>query len=218
VGRRDSEKVTLLQLGENRCLIVDDIADTRGFLGTVLMSKAYSVSVARNGSEGVKSAREKRPDLIVLDVMLPDVNGTDLIPLFRKNNENVIIIMLTAYGSIENALQCGKAGADEYLEKSVHFEQLFAIIDEYLMDGNEEDGESASITSRGSSDNKFLHSMNRSQVVEPLKDGMEHEAFSRAKLALAATGGDKSKAARLLKISRMTLHRLLKKHENEAST
>ena len=165
-------------------LIVDDLADTRAFLGTVLMSKGYSVSVARNGTDGIKSAREREPHLIVLDVMLPDVNGTDLIPLFRKNNENVIIIMLTAYGSTENALRCGKAGADEYLEKSVHFEQLFTIVDEYLKNGSEEeDSGSTSITSTGISKNNIMHSKNRNNVVEPLNVGIENEIGSKVKRA-----------------------------------
>jgi DNA-binding NtrC family response regulator len=197
-----------------RILIVDDVADTRGFLGTVLMSKGYSVSVARSGSEGVKLAREHKPHLIVLDVMLPDINGKDLIPLFRKNDENVIIVMLTAYGSTENALQCGKAGADEYLEKSVHFDQLFTIIDEYLENGSEEDSESVSITSRSNSDNKFLYSINRKHVFEPLNTALEKERLSIMQYALAAAGGDKSKAARMLQISRATLYRLLKRLEN----
>lgn len=199
-----------------RILIVDDVTDTRSFLGTVLMSNGYSVSVARNGKEGVKLARDHMPHLIILDVMLPDVNGKDLIPLFRKNDENVIIVMLTAYGSLDNALECGKAGANKYLQKSTQFNDLFTLIDEYLK--HEDATVNAECTldsSTGINKSPFIHSTNRKQIVEPLKVGIEREMDSKLKMALAAAGGNKSKAAHILQISRASIYRLINKLEND---
>jgi DNA-binding response OmpR family regulator len=87
--------------------------------------EGFEVSVARTGYEAIDQARATRPDLVVLDVMLPGIDGVEVCRKLRAQG-NVGILMLTARGEIEDRIQGLDSGADDYLVKPFSFRELMA--------------------------------------------------------------------------------------------
>ncbi len=116
---------------KKRILVVDDVRETLLALKIRLEYAGYEVLTATDGEMGLKMARETNPDLIVLDVMLPKIDGFSVCRLlkFDEDYENIPIIMLTAKGS-ENDKKIGKqVGADVYLTKPYNSKELLAQVE-----------------------------------------------------------------------------------------
>ena len=108
------------------------------------MSNAnYNTSVARNGELGIQLAREKIPDLILLDLMLPGIHGLDVCRLLKSDKKmaQTPIIMLTALGQEENIVKGLEVGADDYITKPFSFKILFARIKSVLRRGTMEEND-----------------------------------------------------------------------------
>ncbi len=110
-------------------LIVEDNVDLQNYLASIL-SKQYSVSIAKDGVEGLESACDQIPDLIISDVMMPRMNGIDLLEKIKNNERtsHIPIILLTAKADLESRLKGLKIGADDYLAKPFVVEELFIRI------------------------------------------------------------------------------------------
>lgn len=119
---------------EARVLVVEDDKDFRDLLVAVLSRASYQVETAGDGFSALEKARRDRPDLILLDVMLPDLNGFDVCRQLRKlqHLRTVPILMLTAMGRIEDKLKGIEAGADDYLTKPVAIPELLARVKMHL--------------------------------------------------------------------------------------
>ena len=98
-----------------RLLIVDDDKQIRELLTFDIEQSGYVVDSATDGEEGLKKALENNYDLILLDVMMPKMNGYDVCKNIRIQNPTVPILMLTAKGAIEDKTQGFDCGADDYL-------------------------------------------------------------------------------------------------------
>ena len=117
-----------------RILIVDDNADNRDSLARRLRRRGFEVGLAVDGASGVDSAREEPPDLILMDMNMPGVDGWEATRQIKATPglEDVPIIALTAYampGDRERALECG---CHDYHSKPIEFEQLNGQIEETL--------------------------------------------------------------------------------------
>ncbi|MCK5534357.1 sigma-54-dependent Fis family transcriptional regulator [bacterium] len=110
-------------------LIVDDEPDILWTLSNVLKEKGYFPITAQNGKEGLKKLEEEQPDLAVLDIRLPDMNGIELLKQMKKKEQDLSIIMFTAYGEINSAVEAIKLGAFDYLNKPVANEELLLVIE-----------------------------------------------------------------------------------------
>ena len=98
-------------------LVVDDDELMRTFIATVLREDGYGVDVAPDGKTGLNKVKNKDFDLIITDLKMPDMNGVDLMQAGRAAKPEVPWIIITAYGSINNAVEAMKAGAVDYLTK-----------------------------------------------------------------------------------------------------
>ena len=118
-------------------LIIEDERDIADLLQFNLEQKQYSVSVARNGENGIEIAKNEKPDLILLDLMLPGIHGLDVCRILKtkKGLEKISIIMLTALGQEENIVKGLEAGADDYISKPFSFKILLARIKSVLRRG-----------------------------------------------------------------------------------
>lgn len=107
-------------------LIVDDDADERTLLGDVLRAQGHTITAARTGAEGLRMAQELAPDLIILDVMMPDLNGFTVCERLRATpaTAEVPIIMATALDDRGSRLRGLAAGADEFLAKPIDTAEL----------------------------------------------------------------------------------------------
>ncbi|HPW36112.1 MAG TPA: sigma-54 dependent transcriptional regulator [Syntrophorhabdus sp.] len=105
-------------------LIVEDEETQRSLLSGLLQKEGYTVEEAGNGANAIDLFRTKTIDLVLLDFKLPDMDGLAILKGIKEINPEVEIIMITAYGSIENAVNALKAGASEYLTKPIDLDDL----------------------------------------------------------------------------------------------
>jgi DNA-binding response OmpR family regulator len=108
-----------------RVLVVDDEPLIVELLTMGLDYEGFEVSVARTGFEALEQAQSKRPDLVVLDVMLPGIDGIEVCKRLQDQS-NVGILMLTARGEVDDRIIGLESGADDYLIKPFHFRELMA--------------------------------------------------------------------------------------------
>ncbi len=108
-----------------RILVVDDDHKITGALRRGLAYEGYVVDVANSGAEALALAREVHPQLVVLDIMMPGIDGMDVCRLLRRSDD-VPILMLTAKDEVADRVAGLEAGADDYLMKPFAFEELLA--------------------------------------------------------------------------------------------
>lgn len=111
-----------------KILIVEDEAGISQFLKQGLEEENYQISLAYNGRDGLKSALANNYDLLLLDWMLPGMNGIEICAEFRKKNTTTPIIFLTAKDTIQETIAGLKAGANDYIKKPFSFEELLERI------------------------------------------------------------------------------------------
>jgi DNA-binding NtrC family response regulator len=109
-------------------LLVDDEAAIRFGVGDFLASKGFRVREATSVAEAVEAVRTARPDAMIIDYRLADGNALDVIPRVHKIDPRLFIVLLTAHGSIELAVEAVKAGAEQLLTKPVDLESLLVVL------------------------------------------------------------------------------------------
>ena len=113
-----------------RILVIDDDVDTLRLVGLMLQRQGYEVIAASNGSLGLTKAFEERPNLILLDVMMPDMDGFEVTRRLRKNpaTASIPILMFTAKNQLDDKVTGFEVGADDYLTKPTHPTELQAHV------------------------------------------------------------------------------------------
>ncbi len=114
----------------NKVLIIDDDVDTLKLVGLMLERQGYEISVASNGTIGLAKAAEDKPELILLDVMMPDLDGYEVTKRLRSNPAlaHIPIIMFTAKTMVDDKVAGFEAGVDDYLTKPTHPAELTAHV------------------------------------------------------------------------------------------
>ena len=105
-----------------KILIIDDDIDTLRLVGLVLQKEGYQIITANNGKQGLLKMSEETPDLILLDIMMPEMDGYEVARRLRKNPKTaeIPILMFTAKSQIEDKVTGFESGADDYLTKPTH--------------------------------------------------------------------------------------------------
>jgi DNA-binding response OmpR family regulator len=111
-----------------RILVIEDELPMRTALQDVLQAEGYRVLAAADGEEGLERARAEKPDLILLDIMMPRLDGYTVCAELRRLAIPVPILMLTAKGQVEDRVTGLDAGADDYLVKPFSTEELLARV------------------------------------------------------------------------------------------
>jgi DNA-binding NtrC family response regulator len=111
-----------------RVLIIDDEAEIRESLETLLQLEGYTVVVAGSGREGLAEIGQRTFDVILLDLALPDKNGMDVLSEIRLLHPQQAVIMITAYGTVENAVRAMQSGATNFIQKPWDNEKLLADV------------------------------------------------------------------------------------------
>ncbi len=115
-----------------RILIVDDEADIRESLETLLSLEGYSIEEAPNATEGLRKLEQSNYDLVLLDLMMPDRSGMEVLKEVRERDTETPICMITAYGSVEVAVEALKNGAQDYFSKPWDNEKLLLEIERLI--------------------------------------------------------------------------------------
>ncbi len=111
-----------------RILVVDDDPKIRTVVRRGLAYEGYRVVEAASGEEGLEKAREHLPDLVILDVMMPGIDGLEVTRRLRAAGDEVAILMLTARDEVKDRVEGLEIGADDYLVKPFNFEELLARV------------------------------------------------------------------------------------------
>jgi DNA-binding NtrC family response regulator len=111
-----------------RLVVVDDDELVRTWLCETLALEGYAVEAAADGAEALQRAEEFDPAVVLLDLRLPDEYGIDLVSKIHEIDRDIIVVIVTAFGDIETAVQAVKAGAYDYLEKPIDFEKLLIVV------------------------------------------------------------------------------------------
>ena len=168
-------------------LIVDDDDVFRIRLCRAMAQHDWDVSDASSGEEALAIARERSPDLVLVDLKMPGMGGLDLVPQLRELDSSMAIIVLTGYGSIPTTISAMKRGANHYMSKPADAEQVLAAYES--LDSTAEEAEIPAAV--------------------PSLARVEWEHMQRV---MADCGRNISQAARLLGIHRRSLQRKLSKY------
>jgi DNA-binding NtrC family response regulator len=109
-------------------LVVEDKGAMQQMLSATLANEGYEVDVASNGQEGINRAREKRYDLVLTDLKLPGADGLRVLSEVKESDPEASVIVMTAYGTVENAVQAIKLGAFDFLTKPFDTDRLSILI------------------------------------------------------------------------------------------
>jgi CheY-like chemotaxis protein/MinD-like ATPase involved in chromosome partitioning or flagellar assembly len=121
-----------------KILIIDDDIDTLKLVGMMLQKQGYEIVAAANGDQGLEQAESQNPDLILLDVMMPEIDGYEVAKRLRANSltANTPILMFTAKTQLDDKVTGFEAGADDYLTKPTHPTELCAHVKALLARSN----------------------------------------------------------------------------------
>jgi DNA-binding NtrC family response regulator len=109
-------------------LVIDDEAGIRESLEVLLSLEGYAVKMAPDGEQGLRALEVESFDLVLLDLALPGQSGIDLLPQIKERQPETPVIMITAYGTVENVVEAIRAGADNFVQKPWDNEKLLADI------------------------------------------------------------------------------------------
>lgn len=117
-----------------RILIVDDDLQTLKLIGLMLERRGHEIVAARDGGQALLKARTEAPDLIILDMMMPDMSGQEVCRQLRRDpaTRDLPILMFTAKSEVSAKVQGFEAGADDYMTKPIHPNDLAARVDAAL--------------------------------------------------------------------------------------
>lgn len=119
-------------MSKKRILIVDDDESLRWVTQAQLQQSGYEVAAAEDGASALEQIRSFSPDLVITDLKMPGMSGLDLLKEIRADHPDILVIMVTAFGTVENAVEAMKAGAYDYITKPVNIDELRLIVDRGL--------------------------------------------------------------------------------------
>ncbi len=117
---------------QGKVLIVDDEPDTQDIIGRLLQFEGYDVFTASSGEEGVKKVEEEHPEVVLMDISLPGMDGNEALRRIKKIKPFPCVIMLTAYATVDNAIHALKEGAADFLKKPFENDHLIHVVRQSL--------------------------------------------------------------------------------------
>ena len=117
----------------NKILVVDDEPDIRELLKDILEDEHYQVATAENGAQARTQFEQFSPDLVLLDIWMPDVDGISLLKEWLEEKQsNTAIVMMSGHGTVETAIEATKLGAKDFIEKPISMAKLLATVKTHL--------------------------------------------------------------------------------------
>jgi len=113
-------------------LVVDDDESVRKVLATILEENGYVVETAINGKEAIEKSNARFYNLALIDIRLPDMEGTKLLTAMKETTPRMVRIIITGYPSLQNAIEAVNKGADAYIVKPFNMDNVLSTIREHL--------------------------------------------------------------------------------------
>ena len=120
------------ETGKGRILVIDDDEGIRKVVAEALRSEGYSVDTASNGKQAVEKSRTNFYNLALIDIRLPDMEGTKLLTSMKQTTPEMIKIILTGYPALQNAIDAVNKGAHGYLVKPINMDELLRTVEEHM--------------------------------------------------------------------------------------
>ena len=169
-------------------LIIDDEAEIRESLQTLLEFEGYEVETAANGTQGISKLGDRPFDLVLLDLALPDRNGLELLPEIRAIDPQISVIMITAYGTVEDAVRAMQSGAANFLQKPWDNEKLLADVRSVVLRRRAEE-ENIQLKRALKQRYNFENIVGKSEVMLKIFDLVAQVAPSRSTVLLQGESG-----------------------------
>ncbi len=113
-----------------KILVVDDEESITDIIKIMLSAKGYEVIIANNGKQGLDLYREKKPDLVITDIIMPDMEGIEFLKILKKENKNLPVIVMSGHPTGKQFLNISRfLGAHSYLQKPFSSSELITLID-----------------------------------------------------------------------------------------
>jgi DNA-binding NtrC family response regulator len=173
---------------KGRILVIDDEPDIRESLETLLEMEGYQVELARDGGEGLQRLDSGPYDLVLLDFMMPDHSGMDVLRIIREKDRETPVFMITAYGSVEVAVEALKLGANDYVPKPWDNDKLLIEIDRMIAKGRLE-AENTQLKRALKQRYSFPSIVGKSERMLKLLDLVSQVAPSRATILITGETG-----------------------------
>lgn len=157
-----------------KALVVDDTKNIRILLTTFLELNGYEVSAASSGEEALKLLEAESFDIAFLDIRMPEVSGTEVLRRIRLVGINIPIVIMTAFATVKNAIECTKLGAVAYLQKPFTTDKVKLLLAQLEEQSNKEEYTAEARISKGK---------------ELLDEGRADEAYEVLKTALSFEPG-----------------------------
>jgi len=171
---------------EQRVLIIDDEPDIRELLEITLLRMGLDTLTAGNVQEALTEIENHTPDLCLTDMKLPDGNGIDIVRHLQKNHPHIPVAVITAFGSMDTAVEALKAGAYDFVSKPVDLPKLRDLIQTALRLNRAEQGGGAADATPDASNDRILGS---SQAMQTLKSTIGKLARSQAPIYIHGESG-----------------------------
>jgi DNA-binding NtrC family response regulator len=113
-------------------LVVDDDTELRKVLSSILSEEGYTVKTAENGKQAIKTSEKTRFDLALIDIKLPDMEGTKLLHRLKEKHPHIVTVIITGFPTIQNAMGAVNEGADGYILKPLEIRKLLEAIRKHL--------------------------------------------------------------------------------------
>ncbi len=123
---------------QGRILVIDDDENIRKVVEAILKDQGYEVDTAESGNDAVKKTQKNHYDLMLVDIRLPDMDGTELLTKVRDTTPRIRKIMVTGYPTLQNAVAAVNKGADAYVMKPFDVDNLLETIKDQLTKQKEE--------------------------------------------------------------------------------
>ena len=117
-----------MDLKQNLIFVIDDDEIMRLSCKQILQKVGYVVETFGNGHNGIKRLREARPQLLIVDIKMPELDGFGVIDIVRKTDADLVIVVITGYATVETAVDAMKAGAYDFLPKPFTPSELRLIV------------------------------------------------------------------------------------------
>jgi DNA-binding NtrC family response regulator len=117
-------------MSQSHIMIVDDEPDIRNLISEILVDEGYQVSIAEGGEDAKNQLSSMTPDLVLLDIWMPDIDGISLLKEWNQDrNMPFSVVMMSGHGTIETAIEATKMGAKDFVEKPISLAKLLQTIE-----------------------------------------------------------------------------------------
>ena len=175
-----------MKINSPNILVIDDEPDIRQLVVEILEDEGYQVAMAENADEARELKKSIQPDLVLLDIWMPDTDGITLLKEWSQENQlNCPVVMMSGHGNVETAVEATRLGAYDFLEKPLSLAKLLLIVERALEAKNlqqENDGLKQQLT-------EYIEPVGKSAVVDRMKDQLKRLAQHDTRVLFVGEAG-----------------------------